>query len=45
MFIEAKKTAKYDKINSVCDRAFSSDRIPPIIIMPEMALETLIKGE
>ena len=30
---------------SICDCVFSKDMIPPIIIIPEIALETLISGE
>lgn len=45
MFMEAKKTAEYDKICSVSDWVFLSERIAPIIIMPDMAFDTLINGE
>lgn len=45
MFNEAKKTAVYDKILSAVVYEFSSERIAPIMIMPEMAFETLINGE
>ena len=45
MFIEAKKIAKYDKMIAICDWACSSEIIPPIMIIPEIAFDTLINGE
>ena len=45
MFIDAKKIAEYDKMVPVCEAEFSKDMIPPRMIIPEMAFETLIKGE
>ena len=45
MFIDAKKMAEYDKTELICEAEFSKDIIPPRIIIPEMAFDTLIKGE
>ena len=45
MLIAAKKTAVYDRILSIKDCEFSREMIAPISMMPEMALDTLIKGE
>ena len=45
MLTDAKKTAIYDNIRSVAEYEVSKDKIAPIIIMPDIAFETLIKGE
>ena len=45
MLIDAKKQAIYDKVKFIELSDVSSDIKAPKIIMPEIAFETLIKGE